>query len=234
MAETEPVEPELIRRAIESRLADLQVSMPGIVQSYDAATQRATVQPALRRPIYDVDDTLTSEDIPPIQNVPVLWPRSANLSMHSNLTQGDSVLLVFQTLSPAEWRSTGAVATPGDLRLHGWYPIAIPGYYADTTPGPDTDESMGPPGDANRRVHWNSDHVAIGKTAADWVAMAAKILDQLNALKSAIDTAAGVESGAAGLGGMNALKAALAAIPGTPPGWPLAAGVASSNLKAEP
>jgi hypothetical protein len=65
-------------------------------------------------------------------------------------------------------------------------------------------------------------------SAADFVALSAKVLDELKRLNAAIATAASTETGATGLGGMNALKLALSALL---PMWP--ASVAADKLKAE-
>ena len=63
-----------------------------------------------------------------------------------------------------------------------------------------------------------------------FVALANLVTTQLTMLKTAIDSAAGTESGAGGLGGMTALKAALDIAPNLPPGWP--GPVASTKVKA--
>jgi hypothetical protein len=210
MAEAEPVEAELIRRAIESRLVDVQISMPGIVDSYDAATQRATVIPALRRPIYTVDDDLDAEEIPPLVNVPVRFDRSSKFSTHYRLQKGDFVHLVFQTYSPAEWRATGQLATPGEIRPHGFHAVAYPGYYPDTSAGVDVDESIGVPGSHSSRLHFTSAGIEAGDDAVKLKAVAIAAL---------IDT------------NFQALATALAAAPGGPITF-TPTPVASANLKA--
>ena len=216
---------ELIRRAIESRVTDINVAMPGIVKTYDAAKKTATILPALRRPIATDDDDLKGEDIPPIENVPVLSLRSSAFSIEFNLAEGDTVLLVFNGRSPTEWRTSGAVATPGDLRPHGvGYPVAIPGYLSDvptTDYGADQDNSIGIPN--GLRLHWDLDNGTINAgDGADFVAMAAKTKAQFAALKTAISG----WSPNAGDGGA-ALKTALATF------LTSSSEVKSSNLKAD-
>jgi len=183
MSEAEPTLPELIRRAIESRIMDLHVAMPGIVVDYDPATKTATVKPALRRAIYTQDDDRTAEDIPPIPNVPVVFPGAAALDLHFNLAAGDTVLMVFNQWSPTEWRTSGAVATPGDMRLHGLgYPVALAGYRHNQNAAPDTDESIGKPG--GLRLHFKTDTIEAG-AGDDFVSLAAKVDHNFDQLKTA-------------------------------------------------
>src|SRR5688572_27914355 len=147
MADAEPELAELIRRALESRLAQVRVSMPGVIVSYDAATKTATVQPALSDVVFDDDDERVVNEIPPIQNVPVVWPSCSALSIHGNLEEGDTGDLVFATNSISDWQRSGQVAAPGNLRLH---PLGsakfYPGLRHEKNTLPDTDESIGIPG----------------------------------------------------------------------------------------
>ncbi len=147
MADAEPSLQELIRRALESRLAQVRVSMPGAVKSYDPATKTAVVQPALSDVVFDENDERVVNEIPPIQNVPVVWPSCDALSIHANLSAGDTGDLVFATNSISDWQRSGQTAAPGNLRLH---PLGsakfYPGLRHEKNTLPDTDESIGIPG----------------------------------------------------------------------------------------
>jgi hypothetical protein len=206
-SEAEPVLPELIRRALDSRLADVWTAAPGIVVDYSAATQTATVRLGVNRTIPDADGEIAAEELPPIPNVPVQWPRTSTFSITSRLASGDTVLLVFNRQAPTEWRRTGEVSTPADQRLHGiGYPVAIPGYLPNPTEILDTDDSIGMPGAL--RVHFTPETVKVGD-GTDFVAMTAKVMANFNTLSTA-----------------------LAAAPGGPIAFsPVAVG--SSNLKAD-
>src|SRR4051812_36381621 len=114
MSEAEPDLQELIRRALDSRMRAVNVAMPGIVVDYNAAKKTATVLPALRGTIPDDDGIFQPEDLPPIPNVKVIWPRCGKISITGTLQAGDTVDLVFQTRATTEWRRTGRVATPID------------------------------------------------------------------------------------------------------------------------
>lgn len=226
MNEATPEIDELIRRALDSRIADVHVSMPGEIVSYDASTQTATVKPCLRRVMFDADDEQIAEEYPPIQNVPVSWPGGAGLTIHGTLVAGDTGDLVFSTYSHNEWQATGRVSTPGDLKPHNLGAAKFyPGLRHKKNPAPDTDNSIGKPG--GLRAHFGQDAVSIGD-GSDFVALAQKVLAELTALKGFITSAAATEASAAGLGGMTALSTAISSA------WPSPTGVGASNLKADP
>lgn len=215
-AQVEPTLAELLRRALDSRIADVHVSMPGIVRSYDAAKQVATVQPAVKRVLLDDDGEQVEEDFPPLQNVPVIWPGGGGFYMHFPLATDDAGLLVFSERSFTEWRSTGLVSAPGDLRLHALHAVFQPGLRADAqarADAPAAGEGVIAVGDGVLRV---------GSAGAPFVAGADKVDAQLDALKSAINgwTPAPNDGGAA-------LKTALTTLFAT---WP--ATVAVEKLRA--
>lgn len=189
MAEASPELAEVVENALASRLEDLNVAAPGVVVSYDTAKQTAEVRLAWHRPTLDTDGGVVSEEIPPIPNVPVLWPRTASFSITAVLHPGDTVLLVFNTRSPTPWRRTGSTSAPEDLRIHGLgYPVAIPGYLPDTTPISDTDESIGVPG--GLRLHFTETAIEAG-TGASKVALAPLVAIELGKLQTALAAAPG-------------------------------------------
>jgi len=118
---------ELLSRVIENRLADVHVALPGTVESYSRTTQLATVRPAVHRP--------GGEELPAIQNVPVLWPRAGTGSLVMSMDSGDTVLLVFCERDFRLWRERGEAGEPGDVSLHGVNSaVAIPGFYPRSSP----------------------------------------------------------------------------------------------------
>ena len=110
-----------IKQGIESRVKDLHTSMPGIVQSFDAALQLATVQPAIRRIFVTREgdkEILVPTDLPILINVPVVFPRGGGFSLTFPVAEGDECLLVFCERSIDNWHQTGKVKTPGAKRFH--------------------------------------------------------------------------------------------------------------------
>lgn len=212
---------ELISEAIESRLLNVRVALPGIVIKYDAAKQVAEVQPAVRRPVPREDGSIFQEPWPAIPNVPVLFAGAASYSEHFPLAAGDIVDLVFQDFSIAAWRQSGRVSDALDTEHHGpSYPIAIPWYRPAGGPGADTDgPSAGRPG--GLRVYYGASTVDVGKGAGlDAVAMAAKTNARLDALETAL------------IGLVLPVSGSSAGPPAVPPVTP-GASVASTNLRAK-
>lgn len=233
--EADPELAELIRRAIASERADIQVSMPGIVVSYDAASETATIQPATRRARYNAEDEIVAEEINPIQNVPVIWPSCTAFSISGVLAPGDGVDLVFSTYSHSGYRNTGNVATPQDLRPQSLsYPKAYPGFKAKKDTGKDTDNSIGVPtsvGPNPSRLHFTGSGVEVGATALDPVVTASKLRTILDTLLAA-GAAAAPPTAAAPWITLQGTWTSL--FPPGPVGDALwAAAVAASNLKAE-
>lgn len=173
---------QLIAAAIDSDRANLHVMVPAVVKSYDAATRTVTAQPVVKRPVETLDGAVVHEDFPPIQNVPVVFPGGASLSLYFALAAGDAVVLVFADYSFAGWRSTGKPQGAGDAHPHGpSYPVALPWYRPNGAAGAEADESIGKPD--GLRVHFGSDEVSIGN-GSDFVALKSAV----DALQVAVDT----------------------------------------------
>ena len=49
MNQATPTLQELLKDAIEARVTDIHVALPGIVQKYDAAKQTADIQPTIKK-----------------------------------------------------------------------------------------------------------------------------------------------------------------------------------------
>jgi len=109
---------ELLELVLDHRLRGLHTSMPGQVQSYDAASQTADILPQLKRQIPDGDGGFTVEDLPVLPGVPVCFPRGGGCFVSFPLQKGDFVLVVFAERAIGNWRQKGQASNPGDLRMH--------------------------------------------------------------------------------------------------------------------
>lgn len=110
-----------IKQGVESRLKELHTSMPGIIESFDAETQLASIQPAIRRIFVTRDgdtEILTPSDLPILINVPVIFPRGGGFSLTFPVKKGDECLLNFCERSIDNWHETGKVKKPGARRFH--------------------------------------------------------------------------------------------------------------------
>jgi Phage protein Gp138 N-terminal domain len=193
----EPTLTEILQDHRDAILGELHVAMPGRVQKYYPATQTADVVPCILGTIPDSNGITILEKLPVIPNVPIAWPRGGGgfyLSFPlrgdgwdpdplARKDNGDHVWLVFNSAAIAQWRRTGSVSEPGDLRRSTLsYPFAIPGAAPDaqafTDPGSPTEAVIGVPGGAVLRV---------GSPAGDFVALAGLVKARLDAIQAKFD-----------------------------------------------
>lgn len=112
---------EAIRGAIARSLDGVHTSIPARVTSYTAALQQCAVEPVIA-------------GMPPLEDVPVLWPRGGGYFMHLPLAAGDHVLLTFCEQDFGPWRLSGQAMAPALLRRHGLFAYALPGAAPDIAP----------------------------------------------------------------------------------------------------
>ncbi len=237
---------EVLRAAIDQRLAGVHVCMPGRIVSYDPATQTADVQPTIKN-VLDVDEGVEVLAYPVIASVPIAHPRAGAWFVHLPLVAGDSVVLVFAERSMDEWRVRGGSAQidPGDLRKHHLSDaIAIPGnLYPDaqalSSAAFGDGLSLGKSDGSTIHVK-ASGEVAIGSlNPTDAVATANNVMLRLNELKAAFLAVAVAPIGVAppvvdpgtAIAVLAALQVAVTALLGTPVLFPQA--VASTKVKVD-
>jgi hypothetical protein len=166
---TSGVNPEALRRIVDSRLADVHTCAVGIVQSYRALDHTADVLPANQTPVKSVDGVVY--ELPPVlPSVPIISMGTAREYNKIELQKGDLVLLLYCETSPAEVLTHGSEAQPNDLTRHGMsgalaLPITKPLDLPPVTP-----------------------RVALGGTV-DFVALAGLVATNLQALVTALSTA---------------------------------------------
>lgn len=99
---------------IEGRLKDLHTAMPGIIVSFDAATQTATVQPAIKR----IFTGLGAVNLPLCVDVPVAFPGGGDFFLTFPVKQGDECILLFSERAIDYWHVSGGTQLPAEYRLH--------------------------------------------------------------------------------------------------------------------
>lgn len=132
---------EPIKQALDVLSTEIRVCLPGRVEKYDYAIQRADVKPLIKRWYADGQ----SQDMPVIAGVPVVFPRSGGASLTMPVKSGDGVLLLFADRSIDKWLKRGGNVTPDDRRKHSLSDcIAIPGLYsfADQSPAENNDDVL--------------------------------------------------------------------------------------------
>lgn len=127
-----PTTEETINTAIDAKLLEVRVSLPGRIEKYDAATQKADVQPLLQRET-KAGELLT---MPIITDVPVHQLRTKTAGVYLPVNPGDTGVLTFHDRSLDNWLLQGGISNPDDNRFHdisdasfviGLYPFSEPG-----------------------------------------------------------------------------------------------------------
>lgn len=146
-----------IKFGVNEILKNLHTCTPGIVESFDASTQLATIQPALKRIFKETqeegDDILVEENLPKLINVPVIFPRGGGYSLTFPVKEGDECLILFCERAIDGWHQFGTVRKPNGRRFHSLTdavaivglsskPNKVPNYNADYTELKSDNESV--------------------------------------------------------------------------------------------
>lgn len=189
-----PTWTEVLEDVLEHRVGQIHTAMPGKVVSYSQSTQVADIEPQLR---------VDGQELPVIPSVPVVWPCA-----YSDISAGDTVLLIFCEGDIGLWRAQGEAGEPNDVGRHGLHgAVALAGlrtsgspltHVAGSTVLPGLDVRLSDPTAANKVLRGSA-------LALDWLNITPPgFLVALKAWAAAV-------SGAAGLGGptLAALNAAI-------------------------
>jgi Phage protein Gp138 N-terminal domain len=131
---------DVILTALDTRLRNTAVALPGTVESYNASDGTCTVKPGVNRmvPSFDDEDLDVSEELPSLQDVPVCWLVGRGIQVKGSLQPGDTVLLLAMDRDMSGWQRTGKHSDPEDGRMHSWSScVAIPGLVPASSPFPE-------------------------------------------------------------------------------------------------
>jgi hypothetical protein len=120
---------DVIKTAIAAGRAEIFTEMPGKVTSYDPSTQTCSVQPMIKSPVFDpiTREQSDSETLPELKNIPVGFFRGGGFSIVFPLNVGDEVTIQWQMLATGQWRTSGELSEPLDVRRHSvGSAIAVP------------------------------------------------------------------------------------------------------------
>ena len=119
IAEKLGIETEIFKRLIDNANAELHVSCPGIVQSFNAEKQTVTVMLAIKEKVIEMDSTLADIPFPILLDVPICIPSAGGFSLTLPVQAGDECLVVFSDLGFDWWYQNGGVQNKTqDLRRH--------------------------------------------------------------------------------------------------------------------
>jgi len=232
--------PELLRAVIDRRLFEVHVSMPGTVESYDVNNRRADIRVGTN----PTDPGDASKNLPGrlIKNVPIEFLAGGGWVVSFPLKKGDGVRLSFHDYSIDQWLERGGAVDVVDTRNHHESDAsAYPGLRAK----PDKIASasatkfiLGKDDTPSLQITIDPDVgvINISDNATDFVALAQKVLTELNKFKtylSALDAVFGSGVTEAGMGAPSALALALKAASLAAGGVPSPSSVAAQKVKAE-
>src|SRR5690554_3610594 len=93
----------LLGKAVRAQVASMETGLSAVVLDYDAVTQTARVQPTPKRYFKDG----SSENLPSLAGVPVMFPSGAGFAITWPLKKGDPVWLAFSGRPFDAWLTTG-------------------------------------------------------------------------------------------------------------------------------
>lgn len=115
---------DAIRGAIQYQLNNVHTALPGVIVSYDSLDNSASVKPSINKAYSDG----TTQDLPIIQKVPIVFPVAGQATITFPINAGDPCLLIFIERSTEEWKRSGPDQAPSDPRKFDLSDaIAIPG-----------------------------------------------------------------------------------------------------------
>ncbi len=192
-----PTLAEVIRIALDNRLAEVHIMLPGKIDSYDPKTQKANVKPMIRRLQEAENGKAIEESLPIITSVPVAWPRAGGFKGTMPVNKGDRCTLQFSEASIDNYQASQSddeVDPEVFERFNLTDAIVRMEWYQDANTLEETDsDDMVIGKDGGEVIHIGGGEVNLfEKDAADFVALSQKTFDEIDALKvtvgSLVDT----------------------------------------------
>ena len=115
MADKDPFSMDrYIQQVVENNLRDLHTCIPGVIESFDSATQLASIQPLLKRKFINNQEV----ELPLCINCPVIFPGAGGFVMTFPVVPGDECLIMFSERALDTWLQSGGIQLPLDTRRH--------------------------------------------------------------------------------------------------------------------
>lgn len=109
---------ETYKALADSIRSSIRVTIPGIIQSFDATTQTCTIQPCIRENVTNSDYSATWTNLSLLLDVPIVIPRAGNFAITLPIKQGDECLVVFSDMCIDGWWSLGGIQNQLEKRRH--------------------------------------------------------------------------------------------------------------------
>ena len=124
-------ESDKFRSLTEKIASELRVAAPGIIQSYNAGTNTAAVQLAIREKVNQMDGTTQDTDLPLLLDCPVMMPRGGGYALTFPVAAGDECLVIFADSCIDAWWQSGGVQNQLEKRRHDLSDgIVVPGLWS--------------------------------------------------------------------------------------------------------
>ncbi len=183
MSARTPTLAELLNALRAGVMRDLRVALPGRVESFDAATCMADVQPMVKETTKNDDGTTSQTSLPVLTGVPVMFPGGGGLRITFPMAAGDFVWVHFADRSIDAFLDQGTEAGPDDQRRHALSDaVCYPGVRPTNSAWTNVEAGV----------------VTIGQdsaSASDFVALAAKVKSEISALRDTVNTGFSALSG---------------------------------------
>lgn len=106
-------------RAVQQELAaTLWTTLPGVINSYDPASQTCTIKPSIKARVQDRFGVYSWIELPLCLDCPVHFPAGGGLAMTFPVQAGDEALIVFADRCIDNWWKSGGIQEQADLRMH--------------------------------------------------------------------------------------------------------------------
>jgi len=211
-----PTLQEVFAAAMDARLEEVRVCVPARVESYDGTTQKADVQPLVKRRHEDEFGDLQVESLPVVPGVPVIFPGGGGFLLQFPVSAGDTGLLLFSADSIDKWLDQGGLVDPeSHHRFSLSDGIFLPGLRPFSVPRLQSPSALVIGADGGMQVQVSQAEIKLGPIATDPLILSTPFLTAFATLIGVIATAA------AGTGGgvTSAINAALAAFQAAAPGY---------------
>lgn len=125
---------EALRLAMLGGQTRMWTALPGIFQSFNLdgpGLITAVVQPSIMGVAQDKTGAFATQNLPVLQDVPVVFPHGGQCSLTFPLKPGDECLIVFSSRCIDAWWQLGGIQKPLEPRMHDLSDaFAIPGPYS--------------------------------------------------------------------------------------------------------
>lgn len=119
---------EVVETGIGTALKEVHTMLPGVVQSFDPATQRADIQITIQRKISG-----KLVDVPLLDGVPVRFMQSGGFAITNKVQKGDHMMVFFAERCTDSWLFNGGIQPAGSTRRHSYSDAyAVPWIYPQT------------------------------------------------------------------------------------------------------